>query len=74
MANLGDLNFPFFSKGDGNNSYPPEYELWEKESFRKLQKDFAAQFETVFPDKLAPKTVVIIPSLSLDQEILSKIY
>lgn len=38
----------------------------EKESFRKLQKDFAAQFETVFPDKLAPKTVVIIPSLSLE--------
>jgi PGM1 C-terminal domain len=73
MANLGDLNFPFFNKGEGSNSYPPEYELWEKESFRKLQKDFTSQFEMVFPDKLAPKTVVIIPSLSLDQEILSKI-
>ncbi|MDQ3842547.1 MAG: peptide ligase PGM1-related protein [Bacteroidota bacterium] len=32
-----------------------------------------AQFESAFPDKLAPKTVVIIPSLTLDQEILEKI-
>ena len=39
-------------------------------------KDSAAvkkYFEKVFPDKLAPKTVVIIPSITMDQEILSKI-
>lgn len=45
----------------------------EKLRFKKLQQSFSAQFESVFPDKLAPKTVVIVPSLSLDQEILLKI-
>lgn len=41
--------------------------------FKKLQKLFPLQFEKVFFDKLAPRTVVIIPSLSMDTEILSKI-
>ena len=38
--------------------------------FKKIQEQFKDQFEKAFPDKLAPKTVVIIPSLTLDQEIL----
>jgi hypothetical protein len=41
--------------------------------FKQLQDRFAAQFESAFPDPMAPKTVVIIPSLTLDQEILSKL-
>jgi hypothetical protein len=41
--------------------------------FKKIQGCFAEQFQKAFPDKLAPKTVVIIPSLTMDQEILSKI-
>lgn len=41
--------------------------------FKKLQKRFPQQFEKIFPDKLAPRTVVIIPSLTMDTEILSKI-
>lgn len=45
----------------------------ERQRFKKLQHNFAAQFESVFPDKMAPKTVVIIPSLTLDAEILQKI-
>jgi hypothetical protein len=45
----------------------------ERIAFRDIQQRFGRQFETVFPDKLAPRTVVIIPSLSLDLEILSKI-
>ena len=45
----------------------------EKTIFKYLQKDFEYQFKHVFPDRLAPKTVVIVPSLSLDSEILSKI-
>lgn len=45
----------------------------EKNSFKKLQKDFEYQFREVFPDRLAPRTVVIIPSLTLDSEILTKI-
>ncbi len=45
----------------------------ERELFNNIQKGFREQFENIFPDKLAPRTVVIIPSFSLDEEILSKI-
>ncbi|MGE5106815.1 MAG: peptide ligase PGM1-related protein [Sphingobacteriales bacterium] len=45
----------------------------EIQLFKQIQKDFALQFESVFPNKLAPKTIVIIPSLTLDQEILAKV-
>jgi hypothetical protein len=45
----------------------------EKEIFRHLQENFMPQFENAFPDPLAAKTVVIVPSLTLDQEILAKI-
>ncbi|MEP6583942.1 MAG: peptide ligase PGM1-related protein [Ginsengibacter sp.] len=45
----------------------------EKAMFLDLQKSLRQQFENIFPDKLAPRTVVIIPSFSLDEEILSKI-
>lgn len=47
--------------------------LDEVDVFQQLQRDFPAQFEAVFPNRFAPKTVVIIPSLTLDEEILSKI-
>src|SRR6186997_224990 len=45
----------------------------EKSQFKKIQSCFAEQFDKAFPDKLAPKTVIIIPSLTMDQGILSKI-
>src|SRR5438270_1063681 len=45
----------------------------EKIIFKRLQKEFEYQFKDVFPDRLAPRTVVIVPSLTLDSEILSKI-
>ena len=45
----------------------------ERTAFRDIQQRFCHQFEKVFPDKLAPRTVVILPSLSLDQDILSKV-
>ncbi|HVE60546.1 MAG TPA: hypothetical protein VNA26_01915 [Chitinophagaceae bacterium] len=41
--------------------------------FKKLQERLHLQFEKIFPDKLAPRTVVVIPSLTMDQEILSKV-
>ncbi|MBI2730390.1 MAG: ATP-grasp domain-containing protein [Sphingobacteriales bacterium] len=46
----------------------------EIQIFKQIQKDFVHQFESVFPDKQAPRTVVIIPSLTLDQEILAKVH
>ncbi len=42
-------------------------------AFKKLQAEFPRQFKHVFPDKLAPRTVIIVPSLSMDEEILAKI-
>ncbi|MDX2047569.1 MAG: peptide ligase PGM1-related protein [Chitinophagaceae bacterium] len=45
----------------------------EIRSFKLLQNNFASQYEKVFPDMQAPKTVVIVPSLTMDQEILTKI-
>ena len=53
--------------------FPPLGSEEEKNIFKKIQAGFAEQFEKAFPDKLAPKTVVIIPSITMDQEILSKI-
>lgn len=47
--------------------------LAEKKIFKQLQEDFARQYEFFYPNRQAPKTVVVIPSLTLDQEILAKI-
>lgn len=41
--------------------------------FDALQQELVTQFERYFPDPMAPKTVVIVPSNTLDQEILAKI-
>ena len=46
-----------------NTSHPGSAE--EKDIFNNIQQRFRQQFEKIFPDKLAPRTVVIIPSLSL---------
>lgn len=56
-----------------NTEFPIPGSSEEKAAFKELQVILYNQFETIFPDKLAPRTVVILPSLSLDQEILSKI-
>jgi len=45
----------------------------ERTTFLEIQQRFTQQYEKVFPDKLAPRTIVILPSLSLDMDILSKI-
>ncbi len=45
----------------------------EVQQFKKLQQDFSKQFALFFPDNLAQKTIVVIPSLTLDQQVLTKI-
>lgn len=35
--------------------------------------DLIAQYENFFPDPLAPKTVLVVPSLSLDNQLLAQI-
>ena len=53
--------------------YPPTGSAEEVYQFRKIQESFAKQFELFFPDNLAPKTIVVIPSLTLDQQVLAKV-
>lgn len=45
----------------------------EKEAFKNIQYQFPRQFKKLFPGRLTPKSVVVIPSLTLDEEILSKV-
>src|SRR5215469_1906220 len=56
-----------------SNNFPDARSEDERASFYKLQEIMKKQYEQVFPDKLAERTVVIVPSLTLDNEILSKI-
>ncbi|HEV7783472.1 MAG TPA: peptide ligase PGM1-related protein [Chitinophagaceae bacterium] len=57
----------------GKAALPARDSVAEAIRFKKIQERFPQQFEHVFPDKLAPRTVIIIPSLTMDMEILSKI-
>src|SRR5215203_6023119 len=52
---------------------PERGSVAESIMFKKLQDRFPQQFEHIFPDKLAPRTVIIVPSLTMDQEILAKV-
>lgn len=45
----------------------------EAAAFQRLQQRFPADFAKYFPDKQAPKAIIVIPSLTLDQEILAKV-
>ena len=45
----------------------------EAEAFRHLQQRLGDIYERVFPDPLLPRTVLILPSLTLDAEVLSRI-
>lgn len=62
-----------FSGKSGTADLPVRDSVAEAMQFKKIQKRFPQQFEHIFPDNLAPRTVVIIPSLTMDIEILSKI-
>jgi hypothetical protein len=44
-----------------------------RERFAALQARLVPLFETVFADPSAPRTVVVVPGLSLDQEMLARI-
>lgn len=68
---------------DKNNSgrrlyvpVPPGPEPGSKEEhdlFDSIQQGIYLQYESIFPDKYAPRTVVIVPSLTLDMELFLKI-
>ena len=54
-----------------NIETPPTAE--ELARFRNLQAEFARSFPSVFEDPAIPRTVLIIPSLTLDQQVMAKI-
>jgi len=56
-----------------NSCQPAPGSLEELQAFEKIQQGFANQFELFFPDNLAHKSIVVIPSLTLDQEVLAKV-
>lgn len=45
----------------------------ESAAFQKLQERLAPMYQRVFPDPQRPRTVVVVPSLSLDRETLEKV-
>jgi hypothetical protein len=55
------------------NNHPEPGSAEEMAKYEEIQKGFARQFELFFPDNYAPKTIVVVPSLTLDQEVLAKI-
>lgn len=55
------------------SNYPEPGSEAEKIAFATIQNEMIHQFEDIFPHRTSPRTVVILPSLTLDQEILAKV-
>lgn len=55
------------------DALPPPGSDAERAEFLRLQARLPRLFREVFRDRLAPRTVVVAPGLSLDAEVLSKI-
>jgi hypothetical protein len=45
----------------------------ERTAFARLQAQLTDQYRHVFPDETAARTVVVVPSLSLDEEVMARI-
>ena len=45
----------------------------EIRQFHQIQKKLAPMYKDIFPDHVAPRTVIIVPSASVDIETLSKV-
>jgi hypothetical protein len=54
-------------------SEPESLDLLELERFDRLQRSFPAMYRQVFSDPKAPRTIVVVPSMSLDTHELAKI-
>lgn len=70
MSNATTITRKTFTR---SNHFPEPGSEGERTRFNEVQEVMKRQYAQVFPDKLAERTVVIIPSLTLDMEILSKI-
>ena len=45
----------------------------ELASFAELQRRLPPLFDRVFADRLAPRTILVVPGLSLDEELLARV-
>jgi len=45
----------------------------EKAAFAKLQSTLPSLFDKIIPDRTAPRTIVVVPSISVDQDVASGI-
>ncbi len=58
---------------DGSNLVPGPGSPEERAAFAALQERFPQMYREVFSDPKAPRTVVVVPSMSLDERELAKI-
>ncbi len=58
---------------DSPEAFPAPGSPSEHERFHQLQRELVHQYERIFPDMSAEKTIVIIPSLTIDQEFLTRV-
>ena len=45
----------------------------ERRQFTEIQKRLAPIYQDIFPDRVAPRTVIVVPSASVDIDVLAKI-
>jgi hypothetical protein len=62
--------FPIDPSSHGRISQPA---FPNQEQFNALQSRLAVQFQACFSDPNAPRTILILPSLSLDPQVMSKV-
>jgi hypothetical protein len=54
-------------------AYPKQGSASELASFAELQRRLPPLFDRVFADRLAPRTILVVPGLSLDEELLARL-
>jgi hypothetical protein len=73
VTKIGDILHKHLFFDNSNMNHPEPGSAEELQLFEDIQKGFSNQFELFFPDNLALKTIVVIPSLSLDLDVLAKL-
>ena len=63
----------FMGDAPRSRDFPAPCSAEELEQFDQLQRSLTVQFENIFHDDHLPRTVIVVPSLSLDQYVLDKI-
>jgi len=54
-------------------AYPEPGSAAELAAFAELQRRLPALFDRVYADRMAPRTIVVVPGLSLDAELLGRV-